>query len=243
MKTNNYINENILIILTSYVANENELKEYIEIVSQAISENRKKLEKTDVNYVYYEGHHILPKSLFVEYENDNNNIVLLTPNEHFKCHQLLTKIFPTPEMTFAYLLMSRYHELSSEEYKKMKLEFAIALSEKMTGVPKSEEHKKHISEGRKGLSYGSLSDEHKQKISNSMKWNTPSELNRKICSERCKKRKGNKNTQSKKVRCIEDNLVFDTVHECEQYYNVLHLYRYCSTGKAHSKLNKHFEYL
>ena len=237
----NYIRKDILSILYKHKANE--LEEYIKIINKALSENRKKLSKTNIDYVYYEAHHILPKSLFVDLKKDKENIVLLTPKEHFECHKLLTKIFPTPEMTFAYLLISSKHKMSSEEYNEIKLRYAKAISEKMTGVPKTETHKKHISEGRIGLSYGSLSEEHKQKISKSMIGVKHSDLNRKISSERCKKRIGDKNTQSKKVRCIEDNLIFDTVHQCEKYYNILHLYRYCSTGKAHSKLNKHFEYV
>lgn len=139
--------------------------------------------------------------------------------------------------------MTKHGNASNQEYNIIKRKHAIAMHDKMIGVKKSEIHKKHISEGRMGLSYGSLSDNHKQKISNAMKGVSPSELNRKVCSERCKKRIGNKNSQSKKVKCIEDNLVFDTVHECEQYYGVPHLYRYCSTGKEHSKVNKHFEYV
>lgn len=235
------INIKIMSILKQYETDE--LNQYMKIIDKALSENRKRLRKTDEKYVYYEAHHILPKSLFKEFEKDKDNIVLLTPNEHFECHKLLTYIFPSPEMTFAYLIMSNKHQISSEEYNKLRKNYSIAIRSKLTGVKKTELHKKHISEGRIGLSYGSLSEEHKQKISNAMKGVSPSELNRKICSERCKKRVGDKNSQSKKVRCIEDDLTFDTVRECEQYYNVRHLYRYCSTGKAPSKLNKHFEYI
>lgn len=216
---------------------------YISIINNALLQNRKKLNKDDINYVYYEAHHILPKSLFKKYKNYKPNIVLLTPKEHFECHKLLTKIYPTPEMTFAYMIMSSRNKIPSEEYAKLKQNFSLAIKEKLTGVHKSEEHKKHISEGRIGLSYGSLTKEHKQKISDALLGRKPSELNRKVCSDRCKQRTGSKNTQSKRVKCVEDNLIFDTVHECEKYYNVPHLYRYCSTGKAPLKLNKHFEYI
>ncbi len=36
-------------------------KSYYKIIENAISQNRKKLKKTDINYVYYENHHIIPK--------------------------------------------------------------------------------------------------------------------------------------------------------------------------------------
>lgn len=39
-------------------------KVYMKIINKAINENRKKLSKDAENYVYYEEHHILPKSLF-----------------------------------------------------------------------------------------------------------------------------------------------------------------------------------
>ena len=41
---------------------------------------------------YYEKHHILPKSLFSVHKNSKENLVYLTPKEHFICHLLLTKI-------------------------------------------------------------------------------------------------------------------------------------------------------
>lgn len=220
------------------------LEQYLKIVNNALSENRKKLDKNDSEYVYYEAHHILPKSLFPKYRKDDDNIVLLNSDEHFECHKLLAEIFPTPEMTFAYWLMSNTHELSTEEYSKIRSKFANTISRKLKGVSKSESHRQHISQARMGLSYGNLTEEHKQKISNALKGNvTPSELNRQKCSDRCKKRTGKNNTQSRRVRCVEDNLIFETVNQCEKYYNVPHLYRYCSTGKAPSKLNKHFEYV
>lgn len=234
-----YISKEILAVSKS----EECLDKYLQIINEALQANRHRYHKSDERYVYYERHHILPKSLYPQYEKDKTNLVLLTAEEHFECHKLLVEIFQVPEMIFAYLLMSRNKELTPEVFEKLKREFAIAISSRLTGVPKSVEHRQHISEGRKGLSYGPLSIEHKQKISAALKGTVPSDLNRKVCSERCKKRVGSLNTQSKKVRCIEDDLVFDTVHKCEQYYNILHLYRYCSTGKVHSKINKHFEYI
>lgn len=235
------INKEILLILEKNKSDY--IVEYINIINKALSEQRFKLDKTDKNYIYYESHHILPKSLYPEFKNCKDNIVLLNAIEHFECHKLLTKIFPTPEMTFAYLLMTRYHKISHKEYERLKSEFAASISKKMSGVPKSNIHRKHISESRMGLSYGKMSNEQKCKISRALKGRVPSELNRTICSNRCKSRVGDKNTQSRKVRCIEDDLVFNTIHECEEYYNILHLYRYCSTGKLHTKINKHFEYI
>lgn len=62
------------------------LKWYIDIVLNATKENRFK-----ANEMYYEKHHILPKSYWPDHNKDKNNTVLLTAREHFLCHRLLTK--------------------------------------------------------------------------------------------------------------------------------------------------------
>lgn len=91
-----------------------------------------------------------------------------------------------------------------------------------------------------GVSYGPHSEGHKEKISKALKGRSPSELNRKINSENRKLRTGAQNPRSKKILCVEDNLIFDSVKQCCEYYHISNLYRYTTTGKIHSKLNKHF---
>lgn len=58
---------------------------YFDIVQIATNEQRKKSKD-----VYYERHHIVPKSLGGD--NSKENLVLLTAREHFICHWLLTKM-------------------------------------------------------------------------------------------------------------------------------------------------------
>lgn len=81
-------------------------KVYMAIIAKAIKENRKKLSKDAENYVYYEAHHILPKSLFPAWKKRKSNIVLLTAREHFFVHQLLAKIYPHSNMIFALMRLS-----------------------------------------------------------------------------------------------------------------------------------------
>lgn len=64
----------------------NHKKIYDTIVKNASKQNRKK--KTGVLYEY---HHILPKS--VGGGNSKDNLVLLTPKEHYICHRLLVEIY------------------------------------------------------------------------------------------------------------------------------------------------------
>jgi hypothetical protein len=67
-------------------------KIYKNLVNNARSQNRVKLNKDNPQYIYYENHHILPKCLGGS--NEKENLVLLTSKEHFICHKLLTFIYP-----------------------------------------------------------------------------------------------------------------------------------------------------
>lgn len=50
----------------------------------------------------YEKHHIIPKSLGGS--NKRENLILLTPREHFIAHWLLWRIYKNKEMAFAFFL-------------------------------------------------------------------------------------------------------------------------------------------
>lgn len=93
---------------------------YTKIIKNAISENRKKHDG-----VYYERHHILPKSMFPNWTKKKSNIVLLTAREHFFCHQLLTKIYPSKEMNYALFRLAtdglHNNIKSSKEFERIKL--------------------------------------------------------------------------------------------------------------------------
>jgi hypothetical protein len=68
---------------------------YCRLISRAKTQNRKKLKKTDPNYVYYERHHIIPKCIQSEFSDLKKhpwNGVLLTPEEHYLSHLLLVKM-------------------------------------------------------------------------------------------------------------------------------------------------------
>jgi hypothetical protein len=73
---------------------------YYMIIERAASEGR-----TKKHSVYYEGHHIVPKSLGGD--KGKKNIVLLTGREHFICHLLLTKMCVQPAHRLSMLLCMR----------------------------------------------------------------------------------------------------------------------------------------
>ena len=120
---------------------------YQNIINKAISLNRKKTKN-----VYLENHHITPKCLG---GTDNaDNLVLLTPREHYICHKLLTYMFPgNVKLIFALLMMThdkQERKISSRDYAHAKelQKFRIG--------PKTLETKLKMSKARKGRSYEDL---------------------------------------------------------------------------------------
>lgn len=99
---------------------------YMRIISHAKSEEKLGLRKKG-NGKYYEAHHILPKSLFPNWKKRKSNIVLLTAREHFFCHQLLYKIYPSKEMVYALTAFIRRpnttlssYKITSKEYQRLR---------------------------------------------------------------------------------------------------------------------------
>ena len=76
---------------------------YIKIYNNLVSNKTHRKKGKDV---YYESHHIIPKSLGGD--NEKSNLVLLTSREHFVAHRLLTKIYPNSwKMKFALFMMAQ----------------------------------------------------------------------------------------------------------------------------------------
>lgn len=179
---------------------------YTIIINKAINETNNGI-RYKGNGQYYELHHILPKSLFSLWKNRKSNKVLLTAREHFFCHQLLTKIYPSSSMTYALIKFynlpnSNYKYTNSKEYERLKIALSEYMSQKNKGrIPwnkgkcLSEETKEKLSKARKGKK---LSKETKLKISNGNKGKKLSEetkqklklsaLNRKPISEETKQK-------------------------------------------------------
>lgn len=106
---------------------------YANIIINAKKEMKLGLRKKK-NGNYYEWHHIFPKSLFPEIKGKKGNRVLLTGVEHFKCHQLLFKIYPSSEMAYAlHAFTSRPncdYKITATEYEEIKKLHAETLSKK-----------------------------------------------------------------------------------------------------------------
>jgi 5-methylcytosine-specific restriction endonuclease McrA len=137
----------------------NYLKHYNQLCS-----TRKQLTRTKKDGVYYERHHIVPKSLGGN--NDKDNLVLLTAREHYIAHLLLYYHYKTiggeafRKMSYALVSMasnapkmSRYN-LSASQYEIIR-EAAInsSLGKKINDTtnykkPKTDSHREAIRQAR-----------------------------------------------------------------------------------------------
>jgi hypothetical protein len=146
------------------------LENYFQIIRKALSENRIKGE------VYYEAHHIVPKSF-----NKKSSTVLLTPQEHYECHRILAQelgkhLIYGQKMLWAFhrLAYDKQRKLTADEYAEARLILMTLWKRKFT-----EDHKRKISEAQKGNTNNSsrvykgmkstISEEGKDRLSKAVK--------------------------------------------------------------------------
>ena len=103
--------------------------------------NRVRLARKHPDFVYYESHHIIPRCLGGS--DDAQNLILLTPREHFLAHYLLCKIHPAGDahfkLTNAFVAMANYGRVgirysNSRLFARAKEEFAHLKSNRMRGI-------------------------------------------------------------------------------------------------------------
>ena len=113
-----------------------EIMDYLKIYENLMERSRNR-----TLHEYKEKHHIIPKCLG---GNDNiDNLVSLTPEEHYIAHLLLVKIYPkNSKLIFAANMMANRNNKSYGWIKRL---FSIEQSNSMTGY-------KHIEESRKKMS-------------------------------------------------------------------------------------------
>jgi hypothetical protein len=126
-------------------------KWYFSIVNRGRLSARKK-----GDHIYYEKHHIIPKSM--QGSNKSENLVLLTAKEHYICHLLLIKMVITKKdrfrMTRAYIQISKYGEYSSRLYELHKRAYHANISgpnSPLWNKPKSLETIRKMKESLKAL--------------------------------------------------------------------------------------------
>lgn len=115
--------------------------EYFQIIRQALSEGREK------GITYYEAHHIIPRSF-----GKQSSTVLLTPEEHYRCHKLLAEYFKHhsiygKKMLWAFHRISYggKHRLTEEEYGETR-----RILQTLWKAKKTVNHRESISKAQKG---------------------------------------------------------------------------------------------
>ena len=165
-----------------------------------------------VRDVRTESHHILPKCLGGS--NDNNNLTDITPREHFICHWLLTKIYPTGEehwkMINAFRMMraenprqQRYNtKITARVYAQLKEEYSKLQSERFSGENnsmfgdkffRSDEGKQKQRLAIMGDNNGSKQIKARQKISDSKKGKTRPPFSKEWLAKLAESNKGERN--------------------------------------------------
>ena len=118
------------------------LNRYIKFITAAFQ---------NTNQLHVESHHILPKSMGGS--DVTNNLVKLSPRQHFIAHQMLWKAYKNKEMTAAFFSMAnqnnqfqhRNYRLNSKVYETLKIEFQQTMSNSTKQLWTNEEYRtKHI---------------------------------------------------------------------------------------------------
>lgn len=215
-------------------------KYYLLIIEKAKLQNRKKVKKDNPDYIYYENHHILPKSIFPEYKNlkDNPwNGVLLTGREHNLCHALIWKHYKKLELKYEEIKMAfAFHRLQfglsgrkrfkSKLYEmtKIKINKQIGETIKKANENRSEEDTLKI---RKRMSEAKLnkSKEEKEKIQEKRRKSIEnrSEEDKKRISENTRNGQLNMNKETKRKK-IEKEIITKALKRDEYSLKMKQIY-------------------
>lgn len=182
---------------------------YMLIVEHAKSEMKNGLrpltqsQKSKFENQYFEFHHILPKSLFPKWSKRKLNLVALTAREHFFCHQLLTKIYDTPEMHLAlwYLCNDNQNntKINSKTYETIRKNHQIAQKIIQKQRANNEAYKLKCSERKKD--YWQKLDSQKRTEIGLKSYNHRSEYDKKhILDKAMEWRKSNKEEYSRRLK-------------------------------------------
>lgn len=124
---------------------------YFAIIARALLEGRSKTKPSIAGHIYYEKHHIVPQCLGGN--NSKTNSVLLTAEEHFIAHQLLTDMVVGGARSKMWNALWRFRNGNEEQktiikdaeaYAVLKEEYSKIVSERFKGKPLPEKTKRKM---------------------------------------------------------------------------------------------------
>ena len=142
---------------------------------------------------YAERHHVVPKC--VGGSDTSDNIVSLTPEEHYVAHQLLCKIYPNEvKLAFALKMLTvsnQYQRRNNKTYGWVKRQWRQTLSNTMKGKLVGEKNgmygKRHTPESIKRMKVAragsTITEEHKEAVRKANTGKTLSEEHKRILSQ------------------------------------------------------------
>lgn len=158
----------------------------------------------------------------------------LTKDEACKKEQELIQKYNTMDRNYGYNSTSGGEMFVMSEDVRLKKSKSMLGNKNGLGIPCSKEKAKKISEAQKGRK---LSEEHKQKLSQSAK------LRHTPCSESKKEKLRNSHPNMKQVYCLETDTIYKSVQECARQLNLpaTSISKLCR-GKGKTLKGYHLEY-
>ena len=197
---------------------------------------------------YYEKHHIKPKCLGGQDEEEN--MIDLFAKEHYKAHELLAKENPKEKgLQFAWFCMSimrnqytnKRYRCSAEEYEEAKKAMANSMSEITKGRIVSEEtkekHRKQVT-GPNNPMYGKLG------ASNPNYGRVASEKTKEKIRKNHPNFSGANHPQCRAVYCVETNKMYWGAKAVQDELNInINCVRDCCQGRQQTAGGYHWEYV
>ena len=194
-----------------------------------------------------EKHHIFPKSLGGE--DEENNIIYLTLREHYIAHLILYKCYKG-KMLYTFNMMSNFNKygkrLTARQYKVLREEFVVQHSKRIVSKETSDKISKTrkergIAKGKNNPRYGKhCTEETKEKIRRTEIGELSVWYGVKRSEEVCRKISESKEIP---VLCIETNIVYTSSTAAGEILNIgrRHIQDVC-IGKRHTCGGYHWRY-
>lgn len=223
----------------------NYINHYEKLILRSLARGYKKPNPSRDGYSYYETHHIVPKCLGGS--DEKSNLVLLTPEEHFIAHLLLTKIYPrNHSLVYAVNMMCVGEHRNNKMYGwiRKKISSTISndtnraqkISQSLKGRKISKKTIEKIVESRKNYRH---SQDTKDKISKSNKGKVKTAEH---CNKIREKLSGGKHSIEHHKKVIKTKILNGTLfpsHETKnKIANTLSTYKWYNNGKTNVRSNQ-----